>query len=358
MTQKIDLNTIVMDPDPDAKTEGLDRGDDFVPDDEPVKIKQPELKEPVKAPEPKAKEPEKKEPERERDPKTGKFVKEEKVEDPDEPDEPDEPTKDKDEPDEPTKDKDDKKPQMVPLTRLNAVIAQRNELSAMLAAKDKEEKAARKDDRAEIKEIDTKLADLYEKVEEARAEGKTKEAAAMQRQIATFERQIGSIEGAATARAEALLASENREYDAMLRTLAESDERYDADSEEFDQTVVRRTEFYVDSFIKGGMTPTQALREATMAMTGKDLFSTGKRAQRIPKVAEKEPEKVEPKKVEPKKTDVEKNVKRAKQQPPDTSDKVGPEGDGKLDVYGMSDEDFAKLPEAKKRQLRGDDNDD
>jgi len=353
MTQKLDMNSIVIDPDPDAETKGLDRGDDFVPDDEPVKIEQPKVKEAPKAKEPEKKEPEKKEPEKKddedkpRDPKTGKFVKEEKKEEEEDP-----PEKDEDDPPE----KDDKKPQMVPLARLNAVIAQRNELSVMLAAKDKEEKAARKEDKAEIKEIGTKLDDLYDKVEVARSEGQTKEAAAMQRQIATLERQIGAIEGAQVARAEALLASENREYDSMLRTLAETDERYDADSEEFDQSVVRRTEFYVDSFIKGGMTPTQALREATMAMTGKDIFSTGKRAQRVPKVAEKEPDekKPEPKKaVEPKKTDVEKNLKRAKQQPPDV-EKGGPEGDGTFDVYGMSEEAWAKLPEAKKREMRGD----
>ena len=218
-----------------------------------------------------------------------------------------------------------------------------NELRAQLAAAKGDKKEEPKAD--PIEAINAELDDLYEQVEEARADGKVKEAAKLQRQIDAKREEIVTLKAERISSKATTVAAENARYDAMLDQIESSLPILQPDHEDFDQSAVRALEFHVEAYEKMGLTPSKALAQAA-----KFLFGYG-----VPQPKAKEVEKKEAPKVEPKKTDIKKAVDNAMKQPPDSSGAGVNRGeDTKLDPRTLTEEQFDALPESKKAALRGD----
>lgn len=241
---------------------------------------------------------------------------------------------------------------MVTLKRFKEVIRQRKELQAKLdeqAAAKKDVKATDSDATAQIKAFNDRLDDLYVKVEEARVAEDAPLAAKLQREIDSMNRQVTNAEAAMTARREAFIVQENRAYNQMLDYLETVRPILDPDAPEFDKRVVKELTFHVEAYEKMGLTATSALQKAAQMIFEQDPF-----AKDVKKVLETEEEDPKKKKApEPKKTDVKKNIAAAKKTPPGHTGRTQEES-GKINVVNLSDEEFDKLPESKKRELRGD----
>ena len=213
-----------------------------------------------------------------------------------------------------------------------------SELEAKSKAADKE---AAPDPR---KEISDQLDALYEQVEEARADGETKEAAKLQREIDSLNRKLGVMEAEQIARNTARVSTEDQRFDVMLGAIEAGVDALKPGHEDFDAEAVKELEFQVAAYERMGMAPTKALAKAVKVLHAFELGGA-KRA------TEAAPEKEKP---QAKKPDVAKAVDTTRRQPPDASNR-GVNRDGtKIKVATLSDDDFDKLPESKKAELRGD----
>jgi len=242
--------------------------------------------------------------------------------------------------------------------RIRTLVDQRNkarEKAALLNARvtelEKAQKSTAKDDKAVAEEFETKIAGLYQEVEEARADNDTKKAAALQREIDKLNQQAIRAEAKADARQEAFAAQQNTTFDSMLEFLEEARPVLNPKHELFDEDVVKELNFQVTAYEKMGMTGPRALRRAAAMIFEVDPF-----AKQAPKAKEEKDEKAGKKDEKPadKKTDIKKNVEDSKKIPPkgDRSDKST---DGKkIQVKDLTDEEFDALPESKKKELGGD----
>lgn len=194
-----------------------------------------------------------------------------------------------------------------------------------------------------IEALNTELEDLYERVEEERAEGRTKEAAALQRQIDAKNREILRIESQGIAGQATAQAQEDARYDALLDVVEGEVGAINPRSEDFDPEAVKALEWHVAAYEKNGLAPSAALRMASQL-----LFGFGRKAK-----PEAKPE-TKPDPPAKKPTDIKKAVDTAKKQPPDVADRGVDRDSTKINVALLSDEEFDKLPESKKSQLRGD----
>lgn len=240
---------------------------------------------------------------------------------------------------------------MVTLKRFKEVIKQRKDLQAKLdeeAAAKKETKTTESDVDRQIKAFNDKLDDLYIKVEEARIAEDPKLAAQLQREIDGMNRQISRAEAVATARREAFSVQQNSTYNQMLDYLETVRPILDPDAPEFDKRVVKELTFHVEAYEKMGMPASDALRKACSMIFEQDPF-----AKDVKKVLKDDETKDDDKKPADKKTDVKKNLAAAKKTPPSHPGRTQ-EGNGKINVVQLTDEEYDKLPESKKRELRGD----
>ena len=196
-----------------------------------------------------------------------------------------------------------------------------------------------------IKVIKDELAGLYEQVEELRADGNTKEAAKLQLQIDEKREEIAEMKAAKVATKATDEAAENGRYDALLDQIEADVPQMDPKHDDYDRAAVRAFEYHVAAYEKMGETPSKAARMSASLLFG---WGTKKAA----------PAKEEPAKKEPppqKKVDVKTAVKNAGKQPPDSSTAGTNRGDDtNIKASKLSDEEFDKLPESKKRQMRGD----
>jgi hypothetical protein len=260
---------------------------------------------------------------------------------------------DEDEDEDDDKDEKDEKDDQNLVIRLNKMReqrdrerAERQRLEEELRTKTAPPKADEKDP---VAEINAELEKLYEDVEELRAEAKTKDAAAVQRKIDALNRQLVTIENEKVTAKTVSTASVNQTYNNMIAHLEATVPMFTPGSSEYSEEMVEALEFQVKAYEAVGMPATTALRRAVLILTRSDPFAPAPKKQEVAAPAKKE----EPAPAK-KKTDVAAAVKTIKQTPPDASDKGSNVEDKKIDIKALDDEEFDKLPESKKRQLRGD----
>lgn len=241
--------------------------------------------------------------------------------------------------------------------RLNKAKEQRDAAVARAEAAERELQAIRAGKPAPAAEkpdpgkvINDKLDALYEQVEELRADGDTKAAARLQREIDALNRELSKMEIEPIAVEQASRLTENERYNAMLDTLESEINVLNPQHEDFDPDAVRALTFYTEAHEKMGMPATKALQQAAKVVFGYAATKPAAKSDAGKDAPAKKDEKVVP----IKKTDVSKAVDTAKKQPPDMADRGVNPDDKELDPDKLSDEDFAKLPESKKAQMRGD----
>ena len=195
-----------------------------------------------------------------------------------------------------------------------------------------------------VAELNTKLDELYEQVEELRADGNAKEAAKVQREIDAANREILRIEAEQISAKTTTQAAEDARYDALLDQLEADIEVINPQHEDFDPKAVKALEWYTAAFEKNGMKPSQALKHAA-----KMLFDFG-----APKKAEPDAKKDDKVTSIRRKTDVNKALDTQKRQPPDAANRGVDKDETRLDPDNIPDEDWDKLPKAKKAAMRGD----
>jgi len=211
------------------------------------------------------------------------------------------------------------------------------------------ERAANQQRQVRVNPLDTlnkELDTLYEKVEEARADGDRATAARLQREIDTKNRLVTRMESEPEVERKTAQAIENNRFNSMLEVVEARIPSLDPRHEDFDPTAAGEIEFQVQAYEKAGMAPSDALRRAILLVYREDPF--GKQAA----VAQgKEVDKPVAKKKE---TDIAKNLDAKKRDLPADVRSAGVEGDKKLDVNKLTDEEYYALPESKRAQLRGD----
>lgn len=240
--------------------------------------------------------------------------------------------------------KDDKNVEL----RVKKALSQRDEARRQLQEMQErlealEGKTAKVDSRqAEVDALNSEIDALYEQVEEARAIADVKLAAQLQRQLDAKRTQLVKAETVAETTRVTEARNADKVHDQMLDMLEANYTVLDSKSDEYDPALAREIQFNTDAFIKAGMSPPAALRRSTTLVFGFDPFAPQK------------PGKTEPAKPAAKPTDVKKAMDVSARTPP------APGVRGKnVDVVAinpaqLSDEEFAALPESKKRALRGD----
>lgn len=196
-----------------------------------------------------------------------------------------------------------------------------------------------------IEAISTQLEALYVKVEEARADGDTKTAAQLQQQIDGKNRELVRLDSTSISTRAAYAAQQNARYDAMLDVLEQAIDKINPASDDFDEAATKELEFQVAAHEKMGMSAPQALQRAAKLLFQVDPFSRS---------AVKEATKAQEKAAPEKKVDVKKALDTQNKQPPDAADRGVNNDSTKINVMALSDEDFERLPESKKKELRGD----
>lgn len=256
------------------------------------------------------------------------------------------------------------KPNPNDAARVSRAKRQRDEAVARAAALEQELAALRQQQAAKSKEkegpteretISTELENLYEQVEELRADGNTKEAAKIQRQIDEKNRRLGQLDTEETVQKREAQDAANRRYNTALDSMEAHFPQLKHGSDDYDQDEVNRVLRAIDRGVKAGLDPATAVIEAADLIYGVDITKAPKAKEaKAGKEAKgsKEAAEAKEKVVAARKTKNE----AANKQPPNSS-KHGADGGGdntKIDVNRLSDEDFDKLPESVKAKMRGD----
>lgn len=258
---------------------------------------------------------------------------------------------DEDEDDEDDEDDPADKNQNLPI-RLNKARQQRDaartEAAQLRARVEALEKASKKDEIEDPADaINAKLDELYEQVEEARADGDSKVAAKLQREIDGLNRQLTTLEAEKVATRTSTVMTENERYNALLDTLEADIDVLNPNHDDFDPQAVKSLEWYTAAHEKMGMSADKALRQAARVVFGYGTKSVDKKD-------DKAADKKDDKKTPDKKPDAKKAADTNKRQPPDLSDRGVNKDDQEIDPDNLDDAEWDKLPESKKAQLRGD----
>jgi hypothetical protein len=245
----------------------------------------------------------------------------------------------------------------VPYPRFKAMVQKANDAASRVKAlEDEITRLKGSKSEAETKELDTKLDDLYEKVEQARGLGKTQEAAKIQREIDTINRQLSSAAASTEAAQVALAAARAAQYDSFVEAVELKFPELNPESEHYDEDMAEEVRDLTSAYIAKGMPEVAALKKAMVYIyRDEDVLKNGTAAS-----YEKKEEKVAPKndkkeKVAAERKNVAGRVATANKTPPRTEDAGRNNGtDVKIDVTKMSDDDWDKLPESTKARMRGD----
>ncbi len=213
--------------------------------------------------------------------------------------------------------------------------------------------------------IDSALVSLDAKILKAQADGNGEEFTNLrtqERRLVAARQEIVAEQYAARS---VDTVTEGSRYDRALSTLEAAFPAINVDSEHYDQALEGRLGELVVAFEKTGLTESQALikaaqilepqLEASVAKTKAPAVAAGKTAAQI----EAEKAAVATAEADRKKAAVAKAVSSANKQPPSLnatgldSNKKG-QGEGKISVLDMSDEEYDALPESKRKELRGD----
>ena len=246
--------------------------------------------------------------------------------------------------------------------RLNKAKAQRDAATLRAEAAERElaelknsKLPAKEDDKVDpIKDIEAKLDDLYEKVEDARADGDTKEAARLQREIDKSNRALAAHEASVISQRTTAGMTEAQRFDAMLDTMEAALPQLTCGHEDFDPGQVKELEELVAGYEAIGHKSTKALEKAVKVMFNVNPFAPATKA------SVKDDKKADDKKANDKKDDkkkdasAEKAIDTSKRQPPAIDDLGANKDDVTIKVSSLSEDEFDKLPEATKAKLRGD----
>jgi hypothetical protein len=249
-----------------------------------------------------------------------------------------------------TEERDDTATKQVPYKRFKELVDQRRELQRELAeARAAATQAGKAEDKQEdqVAVFNKRLDALYEKVEEARASGDSKQAATLQREIDGMNQAKLRAESQYVSRQAAFAAQQNSTYNQMLDYLERAAPVIDPNAADFSKDFVKELEFQVAAYEKMGMASPDALYKACGLLFDANPFDVTRREGATTKQEEKKPPAA-------KKTDVSKNLEAAKKIPPKGESRTSASDDTAIKAVELSDEEFDKLPESKKRELRGD----
>lgn len=200
----------------------------------------------------------------------------------------------------------------------------------------------------DAEELEAQLADKSAKYTKMLADGELEQANAMLMDINRLNRKLAGLEAAPVATAQATAATEETTFAELLDIYQEEFPSLAKGSKTYDEEQVKWTNAKLVLFLGAGMSRTEALREAVelaVAKFGLQPVSTAAPAEKPSPDAER------------KAKTVEKVVAAAKGQSPKT-DGVGLDSDkagaAKIKVSELSQDEFAKLPEAVIRRQRGD----
>ncbi|MBT9153400.1 MAG: hypothetical protein DDT39_00057 [Firmicutes bacterium] len=229
-----------------------------------------------------------------------------------------------------------------------ALAARLKAVEDKLAAQEGPKTEPRVDPRVALEE---QAEGLYEKVEAARADGDVKQAATLQRELDKVNRDISRYEAAAIAGRTTARLTESQQYNAMLDVAEAAVDELNPASPQFEPDAVQQLTELVEMYEARGLRGPAALAKAAKAMYRIDLANPPKAA-----LAPNAPSAAKPDvKTASRKPNMAKAIEAAGRQPPDTSGRGVNHDPGAVDVRSLSEDDFNKLPESKKRQLRGDD---
>jgi uncharacterized coiled-coil protein SlyX len=230
---------------------------------------------------------------------------------------------------------------MIPRARLNKVQEKRKAAEARVA--ELEAQLAKQRDTGEqskgFQEFTAKVDELYEKVEQARAEGDYKEAAKLQRELDTLRDNVGQQRAQYVARQAALRSQQEVAYNALVDQVELLAPELDPKHANYDEDLMDEVDTLTRSLEAQGMDAAKALRRALKYTLGRDIFDEKTIRRDTPP--------------EPKKTNIAKNVAAAKKIPPEMSD-APMEKSTKIDFSKLTDAEYEKLPASVKQKARGD----
>ena len=204
----------------------------------------------------------------------------------------------------------------------------------------------------QIEAIEADITALEQKHADLLLDGNSKEAAAVMKEIRMAERKIARAESDAIADQRVSRTIEAQKFDTVVARIEADFPEFNPESDKFDADLVSLVLAKQGNLIRSeGLSPSAAMEKAAKDVAGRFLKQA-------------EDTKVEEKKglstqaVDRKQEQVAKNIDASKRQPADMRD-VGIDSDkaGKtenIDVGSLSAEEFAALPEATRKRLRGD----
>ena len=236
------------------------------------------------------------------------------------------------------------KKQMVPKARLDEVLAKQKALQKQL-----DEMAAANVKAAEAPDaydFDTKEVEYQNMV----LDGETEKAVALRREIRKAEREQLEFE---MRQEMTQTVSQDRQMTALQNAAAAMEEAYpvfDSNSEAFDQEMTNEVVDLRDAFILKGYDAVDALSKAVKYVV-KD-HDLDQAQESVPSLAGKAQKTDE---LAKKRAEVSKKLRAAEAQPPELpGESSSNHGDKGFDLSSMTEEEFAALPEATLRRIRGD----
>ena len=236
-----------------------------------------------------------------------------------------------------------KKP-MVPKARLDEVLAKQKalqkQLDEMNAANEKAQKAP------EAYDFDAKEVEYQNMV----LDGETEKAVGLRREIRKAERADLEFE---MRQEMSQTVNQDRQQNALQQAANAMEEAYpvfDNNSEEFDQQMTNEVVELRDAFIMAGYEAVDSLAKAVKYVV-KD-HDLDQEQESVPSLAGKAQKSDE---LSKKRAQVSKKLKAAEAQPPELpGESSSMHGERAMDLSAMTEEEFAALPEATLRRLRGD----
>lgn len=263
--------------------------------------------------------------------------------------------------------KDDKKTEkkdsgLIPRARLNEEIRKRKEATEAAAARVAELEAQLKSltGKQDANKLEEEIDNLEEELEAARADGNKDRMKQLRESIRQKNRQLVMSEVQGVSKADADQAREEMRAEILIETYETQYPVLNPDSPEFDEELVQMVNELRAGKIASGVPLSLALKSSVETIMKRFKISAADKAPTKKEEVEQKEDKAEKVRAERKAAAVDKATKAAKAQPSslrgtgDNSDSAGATS-GLPDVTNMSADEFAALPVATQRRLRGDD---
>lgn len=222
-----------------------------------------------------------------------------------------------------------------------AAVVERDRAIEQLRAK---VEAPKDEGPSELEQLNAKAEELYEKVEEARADADVKTAARLQRELDKINRTIAVAEASTAATTDISAKAVANQFNRMAGYIEQTVEELNPNSEMYDVKKAALLNELVEAYEAAGKSSTDALLKASVVVLGRNVFDAEADAAKTkqaskPAVTNKPP-------------DLRKAIDAASRQPARGAAAVA--DTGTPDVSQMTDEEFAALPEKTRAKLRGD----